>query len=160
MQPTPPRTNLFTDTSIKRQIYLQYTDEGVPTLREITGKALDATAVDLLNDATANACVIIKLSPNDPSNAPLIYRYFIKKFLITDYHQEERVLEIRIEPWSKTQSTTRQRENQPTRVFSHGHITSFAQATVRLVTIHNGEKSTYPISSNVQLDNWTGAVNL
>lgn len=160
MQQTPARTNLFTDTAIPRKIYLEHNVDGIPAVKELTGAALDDATVDILNSPAANACLVVKFYPDDQANAPLIFEYFIKRFLMTDHHQYERAIEVRLEPWLKTRPAVQHRSAQPIKVFSHGYITVFARITVRLVTIHAGKKASYEISSNAKLDQLTGIITL
>jgi hypothetical protein len=109
---------------------LEYVIDDIPTVRDITGSPLDSVAVDLLNKPTMNAHVVVTLSPSDPANAPLVFKYYIEKFHI-DHEQHERVLEIRLEPWSQTEQAA-QRQSMPSlKVIPHSTTVVFEQVTMK-----------------------------
>jgi hypothetical protein len=155
MHRTPPRPRLLTDTAIHRKITLEYVIDDIPTVRDITGAPLDNAAVDLLNNPAMNAQVVVTLSPRDPANAPLVFKYYIEKFHI-DHEQHERVLEIRLAPWSQTEHVAQQQVTSPLKVVPHGTTVIFVQAIIKLVTIHDGKRGHYEIRSNAKLDLSTG----
>lgn len=153
MQRTPSRPNLFTDISIARKVTLQYTTGDTRTSMDIEGVALSDAALDILNDPASYPYLSIMLEPDNPERAPFLRDYYMKKFLLTDYHQDEQVLEIRLEPWRGGPKTDHRRNVTPIKkVYNMSQSTQLNNVTVWIVTFHDGQRSRFSIDSSVRFN--------
>lgn len=153
MRSTPSRPNLFTDISIPRRATLQYIKSGERASMELEGLTLSDDAIDILNDPASYPYLSITLSPDNLEDAPLLRDYYIKKFLITDYHQDEQILEIRLEPWRGGPKTDHRRNITPTaKVINMAQMTLFNNITIWIVTLHAGQRSCFSIDSSARFN--------
>jgi hypothetical protein len=160
MRKTPPRPELLKDTAIPRKKYLCYTQSGSAERIELNGSMLDDDELKILNDPATDPYLTILYSPDHPENAPLVYQYVIRKFFLTEHHQDERVVEVRLEPWSGLRQSDQRHSAPPIKVVAHRDITVLSNVTIRLIVTHDERRYNYRINSNARLNLHLGTIDL